>query len=194
VHQSQAGCVIGRGGEKIKELRIKHSLDMKVYSECAPMSTERVCQMKGKPSDIVACLKEVLALLESAPPKGMNRPYDPHNFDEFLASQYGGFCNDKRGGGGGGGGGGGNFGNNRGGGGGGNFGNNNNNRNNNNGGGGFNNNNGGGNRGGNFGNDRGGQGGNRGGNNMNRGGAGGGGGGGGGGRGGGMGGGRGGGK
>lgn len=179
--------MIGRGGDKIKDLRIKHNLDMKVYSECAPMSTERVCQMKGKPNDIVACLKEVLALLESAPPKGMNRPYDPHNYDEFLASQYGGFCNDKRGGGGGGGGG--NFGNNRGG--GGNFGNNNGGNNRNNNGGGFNNN-GGGNRGGNFGggNDR--QGGNRGGgNNMNRGG---GGGGNNGGRGGGMGGGRGGGK
>jgi heterogeneous nuclear ribonucleoprotein K len=90
---------------------------MKVYSECAPLSTERICQMKGKPNDIVACLKEVLILLESvcdnywnhkkkklikvqsffkAPPKGMNRPYDPHNFNEFLSSQYGGYLNEKR--------------------------------------------------------------------------------------------------
>ena len=38
---------------------------MKVYSECAPMSTERVCQMKGKPADIVNCLKEAIALLET---------------------------------------------------------------------------------------------------------------------------------
>lgn len=136
VHQSQAGCIIGRGGDKIKDLRIKHSLDMKVYSECAPMSTERVCQMKGKSPDIVNCLREAIGLLESAPPKGMSRPYDPHNFDEFLSSQYGGFCNDKRGGGGGGGnmqgGGRGGFNNNNGAG----------NR------GGYNNNNGGGNRGG----------------------------------------------
>lgn len=68
MHQSQAGCVIGRGGDKIKDLRIKHNLDMKVYSECAPMSTERICQMKGKPHDIVECLKEVLSLLESVSP------------------------------------------------------------------------------------------------------------------------------
>lgn len=101
VHQSQAGCIIGRGGDKIKDLRIKHNLDMKVYSECAPMSTERVCQMKGKSPDIINCLREAIGLLESAPPKGMSRPYDPHNFDEFLSSQYGGFCNDKRGPGGG---------------------------------------------------------------------------------------------
>jgi len=96
VHQSQAGCIIGRSGDKIKELRLKHNLDMKVYSECAPMSTERVCQMRGKPNDIVSCLREVLVLLETAPPKGMSRPYDPHNFNEFLASQYGGYMNDKR--------------------------------------------------------------------------------------------------
>ncbi len=69
---------------------------MKVYSECAPMSTERICQMKGQPADIVECLREVLGLLESAPPKGMSRPYDPHNFNEFLASQYGGYIGEKR--------------------------------------------------------------------------------------------------
>ncbi len=38
---------------------------MKVYSECAPLSTERIAQMKGKPADIVNCLKEVLGLLET---------------------------------------------------------------------------------------------------------------------------------
>ena len=69
---------------------------MKVYSECAPMSTERICQMRGKPTDIVMCLREVLTLLDTAPPKGMNRPYDPHNFNEFLSSQYGGYIGDKR--------------------------------------------------------------------------------------------------
>lgn len=26
----------------------------------------------------------------------MNRPYDPHNFNEFLSSQYGGYTSDKR--------------------------------------------------------------------------------------------------
>lgn len=96
LHQSQAGCVIGRGGDKIKELRTRHNLDMKVYSECAPMSTERICQMRGKPQDIVNCLRETLQLLENAPPKGMNRPYDPQNFKEFLASQYGGYTSDKK--------------------------------------------------------------------------------------------------
>jgi heterogeneous nuclear ribonucleoprotein K len=31
-----------------------------------------------------------LILLQS-PVKGLNNPYDPHNFDEFYAGEYGGF-------------------------------------------------------------------------------------------------------
>lgn len=113
LHQSQAGCVIGRGGEKIKELRTvstffnskfffikfkfkRHNLDMKVYSECAPMSTERICQMRGKAPDIVNCLRETLQLLQNAPPKGASRLYDPQNFNEFSASQYGGYVGEKK--------------------------------------------------------------------------------------------------
>ncbi len=47
-----------------------------------------------------------------APPKGFNNPYDPHNYDEYYAAEYGGFTASEGGGrggasGGGGGGGGG---------------------------------------------------------------------------------------
>lgn len=69
---------------------------MKVYSECAPMSTERICQMRGKAPDIVNCLRETLQLLQNAPPKGASRLYDPQNFNEFSASQYGGYVSDKK--------------------------------------------------------------------------------------------------
>jgi hypothetical protein len=43
----------------------KYNLDMKVYSECAPLSTERITQMRGKPDDIIKCLQDVLVLLET---------------------------------------------------------------------------------------------------------------------------------
>lgn len=69
---------------------------MKVYSECAPMSTERICQMRGKAPDIVNCLRETLQLLQNAPPKGASRLYDPQNFNEFSASQYGGYVGEKK--------------------------------------------------------------------------------------------------
>lgn len=59
------------------------------------MSTDRICQMKGKRDEVIECLQEVLGLLESAPPKGLTRAYDPHNYNEMAAMQYGGFTSDK---------------------------------------------------------------------------------------------------
>ncbi len=47
VHQSIAGGVIGKGGEKIKEIREKAECNVKVAADCAPMSTERVVQVNG---------------------------------------------------------------------------------------------------------------------------------------------------
>lgn len=96
IHKSQAGCLIGRGGEQIKDLRIKHSLDMKVFAECAPISTERICKMIGKSSDILACLKQVIDLLKLVPPKGIIRAYDPNDYNEFTSSEYGGILSDKQ--------------------------------------------------------------------------------------------------
>jgi hypothetical protein len=97
LHQSQAGCIIGRSGDKIKDLRLKHNLDMKVYSDCCPQSTERVCQMKGRPNDILNCMREILELLDAAPPKGATSLYDPLNYQEQESSNYGGFINERKG-------------------------------------------------------------------------------------------------
>lgn len=97
LHQSQAGCIIGRSGDKIKDLRLKHNLDMKVYSDCCPQSTERVCQMKGRPNDILNCMREILDLLDAAPPKGVTSLYDPINYQEQDASNYGGFVSERKG-------------------------------------------------------------------------------------------------
>lgn len=91
VHQSQAGCIIGRAGFKIKELREQTGANIKVYSQCCPQSTERTVQVSGKPSVVVDCVHAIYELLQSAPPKGFNNPYDPHNFDEYIVQDYGGY-------------------------------------------------------------------------------------------------------
>ncbi|XP_067665207.1 heterogeneous nuclear ribonucleoprotein K-like isoform X1 [Haliotis asinina] len=91
VHQSQAGCIIGRAGFKIKELREKTGANIKVYSQCCPQSTDRVVMISGKPKIVVGCIEEVFETLQQAPPKGPIQPYDPHNYDEFFAHEYGGF-------------------------------------------------------------------------------------------------------
>ncbi|PAA54439.1 hypothetical protein BOX15_Mlig028343g6 [Macrostomum lignano] len=92
VHQSQAGCIIGKGGSKIKELREESKLRaLKVYSVACPVSTDRVIQMIGAPAELLGAVRMVSELLESAPPKGQIAGYDARNFDEFGAEQYGGW-------------------------------------------------------------------------------------------------------
>lgn len=91
VHQSQAGCIIGRAGFKIKELREKTGANIKVYSTCCPQSTDRVVAISGRPVVVTDCIRNIYKLLEMAPPKGVNQPYDPHNYDEYYAHDYGGY-------------------------------------------------------------------------------------------------------
>ncbi|XP_060871962.1 heterogeneous nuclear ribonucleoprotein K homolog isoform X1 [Metopolophium dirhodum] len=100
VHQSQAGCIIGKGGLKVKELREKTGSRIKIYTSCCPMSTDRVVQITGKPNTCSDCVREVLDLLKTAPVKGAEDPYDPNNFDEYYSDEYGGYGNPAGGGGG----------------------------------------------------------------------------------------------
>ncbi|XP_050535774.1 heterogeneous nuclear ribonucleoprotein K isoform X4 [Daktulosphaira vitifoliae] len=98
VHQSQAGCIIGKGGLKVKELREKTGSRIKIYTSCCPMSTDRVVQITGKPNTCSDCVREVLDLLKTAPVKGAEDPYDPNNFDEYYSDEYGGYGNPAGGG------------------------------------------------------------------------------------------------
>nr|XP_036218130.1 keratin, type I cytoskeletal 9 isoform X6 [Bactrocera oleae] len=135
IHQSLAGCIIGKGGQKIKEIRDKIGCRiLKVFSNVAPQSTDRVVQTVGKQSQVIEAIREVITLTRETPIKGPVHNYDPTNFDRMYADAYGGYgsggggngggnnrpSRGGRGGGGGGGGGignggGGNFGNDRGG-------------------------------------------------------------------------------
>ncbi|XP_026287837.1 heterogeneous nuclear ribonucleoprotein K isoform X1 [Frankliniella occidentalis] len=96
VHQSQAGCIIGKGGLKVKELRDKTGARIKIYTNCCPQSTDRVVQICGRNNTCVDCVREILDLLQNTPIKGHSSPYDPHNCDEYYAEEYGGFSDGGR--------------------------------------------------------------------------------------------------
>ncbi|XP_043500107.1 heterogeneous nuclear ribonucleoprotein K [Polistes fuscatus] len=91
VHQSQAGCVIGKGGNNIKILREKTGARIKIYSNCCPRSTDRLISICGKPTTCIECIRELIATIKTSPLKGVNNPYDPHNFDDYYADEYGGY-------------------------------------------------------------------------------------------------------
>ncbi|XP_033148924.1 heterogeneous nuclear ribonucleoprotein K isoform X1 [Drosophila busckii] len=112
IHQSLAGCVIGKGGQKIKEIRDRIGCRfLKVFSNVAPQSTDRVVQTVGKQSQVIDAVREVITLTRDTPIKGPIHNYDPMNFDRVYADEYGGYGTgtgstrpSQRGGGGGGGG------------------------------------------------------------------------------------------
>ncbi|XP_023954421.1 heterogeneous nuclear ribonucleoprotein K [Bicyclus anynana] len=91
IHQSRAGCVIGKAGAKIKELREKTGARLKIFSNPAPQSLERVVQLVGKADCVAAGVREVLNLIRQVPIKGAIQNYDPHNYDDYYADEYGGF-------------------------------------------------------------------------------------------------------
>ncbi|XP_045777623.1 heterogeneous nuclear ribonucleoprotein K isoform X2 [Maniola jurtina] len=91
IHQSRAGCVIGKAGAKIKELREQTGARLKIFSNPAPQSMERVVQLVGKAECVAAGVREVLTLIRQVPIKGAIQNYDPHNYDDYYADEYGGF-------------------------------------------------------------------------------------------------------
>lgn len=83
LHQSLAGCVIGKGGSKIKELKDKIGCRLKIFSNAAPQSTDRVAQIIGKEEQCIECITDIVELLKSTPVKGPIRNYDPRNYDDM---------------------------------------------------------------------------------------------------------------
>jgi len=91
IHQSLAGCVIGKGGSKIKELKNMFGCHVKVFPNVAPQSFERVVQIVGNEDKCINCLIEIMNQIMSNNIRGVVRPYDPHNYADFYADEYGGF-------------------------------------------------------------------------------------------------------
>lgn len=105
IHQSLAGCVIGKAGAKIKEIRDKIGCRiLKVFSKPAPQSTDRIVQIVGKSDQCIEAVRDVITLTRETPIKGMVYNYDPINFDDVYSDEYGGYgpSGQQNGGGGGG--------------------------------------------------------------------------------------------
>jgi len=114
VHQIYCGAIIGKGGQHVKELRQTHNLDIKVFSQCCPLSHERVISLRGKLEDIIECVKvciekkttikdnmknnvlfffkNIYNLMATSSQQPRGSPliqYDPHNFDVYSVNEYG---------------------------------------------------------------------------------------------------------
>lgn len=91
IHTSHAGGIIGRGGQRIKELREQTKAAIKVFSQCCPQSTERVCAVQGPIDVVIHAIRVVLDVIVATNIKGTVKLYDPFNFDAYAAAEYGGY-------------------------------------------------------------------------------------------------------
>ncbi len=91
IHQSIVGGVIGRGGEKIKEIRETSGAFVKAFKECAPCSTDRCISITGVKDNVAVAFRDVLTIVAATDALGHEEQYDPINFDCFYAGEYGGF-------------------------------------------------------------------------------------------------------
>ncbi|XP_063606421.1 heterogeneous nuclear ribonucleoprotein K-like, partial [Penaeus indicus] len=70
---------------------------IKVYTNCCPQSTDRVIQITGDRERAILTITRILELIKESPIKGLYNSYNPHNFDEFFASEYGGWGESPKG-------------------------------------------------------------------------------------------------
>jgi len=85
VPATQCGTIIGKKGEKIREIRQATGASIQVASEMLPGSTERAVTISGSADAIVLCMRHICQVLLEAPPKGATLPYRPKpSFNPLL--------------------------------------------------------------------------------------------------------------
>eukprot|EP01135_Chromosphaera_perkinsii_P006342 Nk52_evm71s485 gene=Nk52_evmTU71s485 len=78
VPHSQAGCLIGKGGAKIKEIREISGTQISVSQDMLPNSTERAVILTGTAGSITTAVALICDVLHENPMKGSTILYKPH--------------------------------------------------------------------------------------------------------------------
>nr|AHY82402.1 heterogeneous nuclear ribonucleoprotein K [Schmidtea mediterranea] len=92
VSENVCGAIIGKGGEVIRKLTETYRVSViKVYQQMCPSSTDRVIRLVGLPEDILSCLRAIHDVIASLKDTRSPREYDPNNFNEMHAVNYGGW-------------------------------------------------------------------------------------------------------
>merc|ERR1712168_364353 len=82
VQTDQVGCVIAKGGQRIREIRDESSGKVRVYQDCLPNSNERIVAIGGEDETrVLAALDIILKTLDDHPLKTQVHYYDPKNND-----------------------------------------------------------------------------------------------------------------
>merc|ERR1712212_11248 len=82
VQSDQVGSVIGKAGQRIREIRDESNGKVRVYQDCLPNSNERIVAIGGEDeSRVLAAFDIILKTLDDHPLKTQVIYYDPKNED-----------------------------------------------------------------------------------------------------------------
>jgi len=87
VQTSMIGSILGKGGERIREIREATNAKVKVYEECLPCSNERVIAIGGEENEqVLIALTTILNIIKEIPARSRARYYDPANKSSDFSS------------------------------------------------------------------------------------------------------------
>lgn len=84
VPNSQCGPLIGKGGQRIKEIREASGATITIPSETLPGSSERSVTLAGSPDSLGNCIGKICEVFEEFPPRQNNVQYYPHMFGRSM--------------------------------------------------------------------------------------------------------------
>jgi len=97
VNSQQAGRIVGKGGEKLKTIRLETGCErFKIYKDRLPFSEERVCEIKGSEDSVALAVQQSMEILATHPLDHDHQHYMP--FSEMLgdtAGEWGGYLRFK---------------------------------------------------------------------------------------------------
>jgi len=84
VPNSQCGPLIGKGGQRIKEIREASGATITIPSETLPGSSERSVTIAGSPEALGNCVGKICDIFEEFPARQNNVQYYPHMFPRSM--------------------------------------------------------------------------------------------------------------
>ena len=80
VPNSQCGPLIGKGGQRIKEIREASGATITIPSETLPGSSERSVTLAGAPENLGICISKICEVFIEFPARANNMQYVPHDY------------------------------------------------------------------------------------------------------------------
>jgi len=97
VNSQQAGRIVGKGGEKLKAIRLETGCErFKIYKDRLPFSEERVCEIKGSEDSVALAVQQAIEILATHPLDHDHQHYMP--FCDTLgdcSGEWGGYLRFK---------------------------------------------------------------------------------------------------